>query len=147
MDFLDKSENRWTTFVTNFFHIHHFWSTLFSKSEHNEVSKTKKVSPTLLLFKRSFSAIRNWFLIKKTDFESWNFSTFKCSAKNLYDLPREIYTLSKFVLTRTIHIINRQGKIFYLYAPYSTSWHLGWNVNEIYHWPSLSLDILLERQE
>ena len=49
------------------------------------------------------------------DFESWNFSNFKRSAKSLCGLPKEIYNLSKFVKTRTIHITHRQGKIFYQY--------------------------------
>ena len=51
------------------------------------------------------------------DFKNQKFSILKCSAKSLCGLLKEIYTLSKFVKTRTIHITNRQGKIFFLIFP------------------------------
>ena len=45
--------------------------------------------------------------------ESWN-STFKRSAKGLCDFLKDIYTLSEFFITRTIHIANKQVKTFHL---------------------------------
>ena len=111
--FLDNSETWQNTFLIESSHFHHFWTTLFSKSDEN--AKCQKPKRFVLLkyhWKRHFQ-------LSETDFwyRKWILQTFKCFAKSLCSLPKEIHTLINFLITRTIDITNRQVKIFYPCTP------------------------------
>ena len=58
---------------------------------------------------------RLYFLKSEGEYQkARNFLSLKSSAKSLCGLLKESYTVSKFVITKTIHITKRQGKTFYL---------------------------------
>ena len=62
MHFLYNSKTRWTIFVPNSLHFHHFWTTSFYQSEDNKIVKNQIGFPYFNIIKKII------FQLSETDF-------------------------------------------------------------------------------